>query len=195
MNAKKKLITMCAALLATTMLLSACGSTPGGTSSSSTPSSESSSSTTSSTSSAAEEGMATDGIVFDDQGRFVKYDPPITLTTSMIVAAGDMFHDGCDAENNGWTQWMEEELGIKWELKWVAPDGETNTQKLDLAFASNDLPDAINDASVNQISKYAEAGKLTALDSFLEEAPPLVDFYVKDGLEMSVGAFWDPFTH
>lgn len=194
MNAKKKLITMCAGLLATTMLLSACGSTPGGTSSSSTPSSESSSSTTSSTSSAAEEGMATDGIVFDDQGRFVKYDPPITLTTSMIVAAGDMFHDGCDAENNGWTQWMEEELGIKWELKWVAPDGETNTQKLDLAFASNDLPDAINDASVNQISKYAEAGKLTALDSFLEEAPPLVDFYVKDGLEMSVGAFWDPFT-
>lgn len=185
MYEKRKLSAAVCALLASAMVLTACGQSQGGPS-------QASSSSAASTMPSAEEGK--EGIVFDEQGRFVKYDPPITLTSSMIVAAGDMFHEGCDAENNGWTQWMEEELGIKWELKWVAPDNTSNTQKLDLAFSSNDLPDAVNDVSVNQISKYAKAGKLTALDSFLEDAPPLVEYYVKDGVEMSVGAFWDPFT-
>lgn len=63
------------------------------------------------------DGTSENGIVFDDQGRFVKYDPPITLTTHAVVGANDMFHDGCDIENNGWTQWLKENLGIEWKMK------------------------------------------------------------------------------
>ena len=99
---------------------------------------------------------AKDGIVFDEKGHFLKYDPPITLTTNQIVSSDTMFHEGCNAENNGWTKWMKEKLGIIWKMKWVSADGASNTTKLDLAFASNDLPDVISNASVSQISKYAK---------------------------------------
>lgn len=137
---------------------------------------------------------AKDGIVFDEKGHFLKYDPPITLTTNQIVSSDTMFHEGCSAENNGWTKWMKEKLGIIWKMKWVSADGASNTTKLDLAFASNDLPDVISNASISQISKYAKAGKLTALDGYLSQAPALVDYYVKDSEQLSKGTFWKPFT-
>ncbi len=137
---------------------------------------------------------ATDGIVFDEQGHFVKYDPPITLSTNVIVSTADSFHEGCDIQNNGWTKWQEEKLGIKWEMKYISPDGESNTQKLDLAFASDDLPDVISNVSVSQITKFAQAGKLTALDEYIEKAPAIVKYYVDDAVAQTQGAFFSPFT-
>ncbi|MDE6836813.1 MAG: hypothetical protein K2P33_00270, partial [Acutalibacter sp.] len=108
---KRKILAviMCLALTVSAAL-SGCGQT---TSQSSSQSQSSSSSAASSESQAESsevssqpetDGTSENGIVFDDQGRFVKYDPPLTLTTHAVVGANDMFHDGCDIENNGWTQ-------------------------------------------------------------------------------------------
>lgn len=196
---KRKILAviMCLALTVSAAL-SGCGQTTSQSSSQS----QSSSSPAASSESQAEssevssqpetDGTSENGIVFDDQGRFVKYDPPITLTTHAVVGANDMFHDGCDIENNGWTQWLKENLGIEWKMKWVSADSESNSQKLDLAFASDDLPDVIK-PGVGQVAKYAQAGKLVAMDDLLEDAPPIVKYYIKDAEALSQGAFWKPF--
>ena len=200
--AKKKIVAriLCAALAAS-LVLSGCGQN-GGQSSESAPSSQASQSSRENESSEAsaeessqpeESGTAENGIVFDEQGRFVKYDPPITLTTHAVVGVDTMFHEGCDIENNGWTQWLKENLGIEWKMKWVSADSENNTQKLDLAFASDDMPDVIY-PSVGQTTKFAQAGKLTALDELLDNVPPIVQYYLDDAEALSQGAFWKPFT-
>ncbi len=194
---KLKVKSILAALLACAML-AGCSSTPGSSGSStpeSKPADESKTSSTASEDVSSEGGEpAEDGIVFDEKGRFVKYDPPITLSTNVIVSSSDSFHEGCDIQNNGWTQWMEEKLGIKWEMKYISPDDESNSQKLDLAFASDDLPDVISSASVSQITKYAQAGKMTALDEYIEKAPAIVRYYVDDAVRLTQGAFFAPFT-
>ena len=186
-----------AALLACSMLAGCTGAGTDSGSSSSFQSSETSA-VSSETSSGTDEqdagGANEDGIVFDEQGHFIKYDPPITLSTNVIVSSTDSFHEGCDIQNNGWTQWMEEKLGIKWEMKYISPDGDSNQQKLDLAFASDDLPDVISNVSVSQITKFAQAGKLTALDEYIETAPAIVRYYVDDAVNLTQGAFFSPFT-
>lgn len=184
---KIKVKSILAALLACAML-AGCSSAPSSSSgSNSTPESKASSSEAAS-------GEAVDGVVYDEQGHFLRYDPPITLTTNTIVYAGDTFHEGQDIYNNHWLSWMEEKLGIKWEIPYVSPDDESNSQKLDLAFASDDLPDVIAYASVGQISKFAQAGKLVALDEYIEKAPAIVRYYVDNGQEMTQGNFFAPFT-
>ena len=106
---KLKVKSILAALLACAML-AGCSSAPSSSSgSSSTPESKTSSSE-------AAGGEAVDGVVYDEQGHFLRYDPPITLTTNTIVYAGDTFHEGQDIYNNHWLSWMEEKLGIKWEI-------------------------------------------------------------------------------
>ena len=105
---KLKVKSILAALLACAML-AGCSSTPGSSGSStpeSKPADESKTSSTASEDVSSEGGEpATDGIIFDEKGRFVKYDPPITLSTNVIVSSSDSFHEGCDIQNNGWTQW------------------------------------------------------------------------------------------
>lgn len=128
------------------------------------------------------------------EGYFKKYDPPITLTTHAVVTADTMYQDGGTAEDNEWTKWQLEHLGIKWKLKWTATSGENDTQKLDLAFASDDLPDVIS-PSTSQLSKYAAAGKIRALDDLIDTyASPLVKWALKDGEEKTKGTFFLPFT-
>ncbi len=125
---------------------------------------------------------------------FQKFDPPITLTTHAVVTTNNVFQEGDSADNNGFTRWCEENLGIKWELAWTAGDAETNSQKLDLAFASDDLPDVIA-PTVAQLSKYVDAGKIVKMDELIEEyGSPLVKWAVEDVMEQTGGAYWSPVT-
>lgn len=125
---------------------------------------------------------------------FHKYEEPITLTTHMVVTTSNVFQEGDSPENNGLTRWYEDELGIKWALNWTAGDSDTNSQKLDLAFASDDLPDVIN-PSISQLSKYVEAGKILPLDDLIEEyASPLVKWALEDAVKNTGGAFFSPVT-
>lgn len=125
---------------------------------------------------------------------FHKYDPPITLTTHAVVTTSNVFQEGDSADSNGYTRWCEENLGIKWELAWTAGDAETNSQKLDLAFASDDLPDVIA-PSVAQLSKYVDSGKIAPMDDLLEQyASPLTQWAIDDVTEQTAGAFFSPVT-
>ena len=125
---------------------------------------------------------------------FHKYDPTITLTTHAVVEPTAMFQDNDTAEDNGWTRWQKEHLGIEWKYDWTAPDGSTNEQKLDLAFASGELPDVIF-CNPTQLAKYAKAGLLQPLDDLIEEyASPLVKWILQDAVNETQGAYFLPAT-
>lgn len=126
--------------------------------------------------------------------QFPKYDETITLSTYAVVNADKAFQEGDSAEYNGLTRWYEKNLGIKIKLDWVAADGTTNTQKMDLAFASDDLPDVIR-PNANQLAKYVEAGKIQPLDDLIEQyATPLVKYVIEDAMEKTCGTLFAPVT-
>ena len=126
--------------------------------------------------------------------QFHKYEEPITLTTHAVVTTNNVFQEGDSAESNGMTRWYENELGIQWKLAWTSGDGESNSQRLDLAFASDDLPDMIS-PSIAQLAKYVAAGKIQPLDDLIEQyASPLVKWAIRDVEEQTAGAFFAPVT-
>ena len=126
--------------------------------------------------------------------QFHKYEEPITLTTHAVVTTNNVFQEGDSAESNGMTRWYENELGIQWKMAWTSGDGESNSQRLDLAFASDDLPDVIS-PSIAQLAKYVAAGKIQPLDDLIEQyASPLVKWAIKDVEEQTAGAFFAPVT-
>lgn len=126
--------------------------------------------------------------------QFHKYEEPITLTTHAVVTTNNVFQEGDSAESNGMTRWYENELGIQWKMAWTSGDGESNSQRLDLAFASDDLPDVIS-SSIAQLAKYVAAGKIQPLDDLIEQyASPLVKWAIKDVEEQTAGAFFAPVT-
>ena len=126
--------------------------------------------------------------------QFHKYEEPITLTTHAVVTTNNVFQEGDSAESNGMTRWYENELGIRWKMAWTSGDGESNSQRLDLAFASDDLPDVIS-PSIAQLAKYVAAGKIQPLDDLIEQyASPLVKWAIKDVEEQTAGAFFAPVT-
>lgn len=125
---------------------------------------------------------------------FHKYDDPITLTTHAVVSTSNVFQEGDSADSNGYTRWCEDELGVKWQLAWSAGDSETNSQRLDLAFASDDLPDIIS-PSISQLSKYVAAGKIVPLNDLIEEyGSPLVKWAIEDVMANTSNAFFSPVT-
>lgn len=126
--------------------------------------------------------------------QFHKYEEPITLTTHAVVTTNNVFQEGDSAESNGMTRWYENELGIQWKMAWTSGDSESNSQRLDLAFASDDLPDVIS-PSIAQLAKYVAAGKIQPLDDLIEQyASPLVKWAIRDVEEQTAGAFFAPVT-
>lgn len=133
-------------------------------------------------------------LAVEDTPYYTKYQEPITLSTHTLVNTNRPYQEGDTPESNGFTRWCEKTLNIKWDIKWTASDGPTNAQKLDLAFASDDLPDLIS-PSIAQLSKYVASGKILPLDDLIEQyGSPILKWVLKDGEEMTHGATFKPFT-
>lgn len=180
MNSKK----ISAACLAMTLLLTACAA----------PSEPAATSSTPASSPAAESGAPAPEAPEGSAKYFHKYDPPITLTTHAIVPPTRLYQDNDTAEDNAWTRWQKETMGIEWKLAWTAPDAPTDQQKLDLAFASGDMPDVICPTPA-QLSKYVQAGLVQPIDDVVEQyASPLVKWGIEDAITQTQGAFYLPAT-
>jgi len=126
---------------------------------------------------------------------YPKYETPITLTQNKV---GDedqtRFHPGDTWKSNQWTEWSEPMLGIKWEPKWEAADNEVATQKLNLAIATDDLPDVI-EAGQGTLMDLAEAGQIMPLDEFWEKyASPLAKALWEEAQQMTDGMAFAPVT-
>lgn len=126
---------------------------------------------------------------------FKKYDEEISLTTHMVYPTTWKWLEGYDANNNGQTKWLKSHMGINMSCVWDAPDGATDAQKLELAFAADNLPDLIQ-VTPAQVAKYAAAGKLVDIRALIEEyGSPLLKYMVEDGEEITQGALFQPYTY
>jgi putative aldouronate transport system substrate-binding protein len=76
------------------------------------------------------------------------------------------FAQGENLEDNVLTRFYKEKLNIKYNIKWKLERGQAK-QQLDLAIASNDLPD-IFEANAVQIYLMALAGQIQPLDKVYE---------------------------
>lgn len=94
-------------------------------------------------------------------GDYVRYDPPVTLTTIRVNEPGMKFAPGDSYNNNPWTRAYEERLGIRVETLWSDDGGQYN-RKLDLMIASGDIPDFFRVNGV-QLQQLAESGLIADL--------------------------------
>lgn len=148
----KRFITICL-LLTALLTFSACDTTM------------SSDSTTTSTSASTQK--PTTSITNTDTSPLGKYDPPITITTIRSIVANRTYMPGETWDNNIWTQAFEEKLGIKFEYLWNV-DSTQYTDKLNVAIATNDLPEYIPTLNYDQFYSLAKAGKLADITEAYE---------------------------
>ncbi|MFC5701474.1 extracellular solute-binding protein [Cohnella faecalis] len=125
---------------------------------------------------------------------FHKYDTPIQLTFHTLVGADSKWRDGESFENNAFTRWAKDELGIEWKTKFLSPTFDDSKTKLNLGMASNELPDAIF-SDTAQLGVLAGQGYLAPLNELIEKyGSPLVKDRLKAAMEASGGKFLSPYT-
>jgi putative aldouronate transport system substrate-binding protein len=90
-------------------------------------------------------------------GPLGKYDPPIKVK-AIIGDPQVQFPEGDSLENNVWTKYYKEKLGIEIEYLWAGAD--PNGEKMSLAVASNNLPDIFY-VDKNLFTSLVTAGKLS----------------------------------
>jgi putative aldouronate transport system substrate-binding protein len=107
-------------------------------------------------------------------GPFAKFDPGITVNLALDPGLDPKFPEGQDNTNNIWLSEYKSELGITVKYIWEAAGLEQYETKLNLAIASNDLPDIIHITNQSQMARLVDAGLATDLtDSFDKFASPL----------------------
>ncbi len=98
-----------------------------------------------------------------------KYTENVTVTHAVKTDAATKFMEGDNYDDNVWTRYISEKLGIDLEVAWSA-DGSTDAygQKLTMSIANEDLPDIFN----TYYSTYYEAasgGMLTDMEPYIEQ--------------------------
>jgi len=71
-----------------------------------------------------------------------KYDPPITINIGRWQDSGYKFIEGEDWENNKWSRYFLDKLGIETDYAFVVDQSEYEN-KVNLAIASGDIPDTM----------------------------------------------------
>jgi putative aldouronate transport system substrate-binding protein len=134
---------------------------------------------------------------FTEVNGIVKYDPPISFTQNFRVEANsNWFVPGNDINNSGFTKWSKEAMGIEWTAKWIAPDIDTDIQKLNLALASKDLPNVVRVQTSNEIIKLAKAGVLLPIKELLDQyGSPLTKFIYEEADKATGGQFFGAVTY
>lgn len=157
---KKRLIS---ALLAGTMLISACVGCGAGSNESTSTGTES-------------ENIAqvSDNLPVDESGNpspFGKYAEPVTVEIIQSINPSIALPDGDSATDNFYTRYIKENMNVDIKVKWQASSSDYS-QKLNLAIASNDLPDIL-------VVGETEFQKLIKSD-LLEDLTPYYETYASD---------------
>lgn len=105
-----------------------------------------------------------------------KYVDPVTITHAVAADSAQKFAEGQSYDKNVWTDYIEEQLGIKLEVAWSADNGtEAYGNKLTMGIANRELPDIFT----AYYSTYAEA----AQEGLLADMTDLVEEYGSDRLK------------
>ncbi|WP_199616119.1 extracellular solute-binding protein [Paenibacillus alkalitolerans] len=95
---------------------------------------------------------------------FGKYEETVTINVGQAIDPTDTSLPAGDTpENNQYTRHIKEQLNIDTKIIWQTATGKDYDQKVNLAIASNDLPDmvVVNDAQLRQMVKAGQVADLT----------------------------------
>jgi len=101
------------------------------------------------------------------------YDTTVVMTTVRKYETTETLPDGDTPENNQYTRYVKDTLNIDTQYIWTASNADYD-QKINLAIASNDLPDAmvVNLSQLNQMVKADQLADLT--EAYKDYASPAV---------------------
>ena len=164
MKRRFRLISLCLALVMMVSLLAACGSD----------SSESGSSAgdSGSSQSGGDGGGVTplsgDNLPVNESGDpdpYGRYSEPITIRIGQLISATDTFPEGDSIEDNQYLRYVKEAMNIDVEIVWQAGSQSDFDQKINLAIASNDLPDAVRakDTQYRSMVKFQQVADMSAV--------------------------------
>lgn len=97
---------------------------------------------------------------------FGKYEETVTMHVGQAIDPTDTSLPAGDTpENNQYTRHIREQLNVETKIIWQTATGKDYDQKVNLAIASNDLPDlvVVNDAQLRQMVKAGQVADLTAV--------------------------------
>lgn len=98
---------------------------------------------------------------------FGKYSPEIEVSCVRFNPGVDVkYETGEDINNNGWTKYYKDRLGINLKVVWEAEQSQFAT-KSNIMIASGDIPDVFM-ADVNQFKQLAESDLLADMTSAYE---------------------------
>jgi putative aldouronate transport system substrate-binding protein len=101
-------------------------------------------------------------------GPLGKYSTPVEVTAVKNLGGGNLlFPPGDSIDNNVWTRYYEEVLGIKIKYNWTANE-QQYAQKVNISITSNDIPDFMGVSNV-QLKLMYENGQLMDMTSLLSE--------------------------
>lgn len=119
-----------------------------------------------------------------EDGPFIKFDPGITVNLALDPGLDPKFPDGQDNQHNIWLTEYKDNLGITVNYIWEAAGLEQYETKLNLAIASNELPDIIHITNQSQMARLVDAGLVQDLTGVYDQyASPLT----KKGFEADKG--------
>ena len=105
-----------------------------------------------------------------DAMKLYKYDPPITLTFARQVGPDVKFKYDETLEDNVFTRWLEEKMGIKIDLLWTTPTtNDAYKTKLMLSLsAGEELPDFLT-VPAEFVHDLIDSGKFRPVDDLFEQ--------------------------
>ncbi len=113
---------------------------------------------------------------------FGKYSPSVKVKWAKQANPATDFPEGDSYENSVWTRSLLEDMGIELELDWQVVDKQYET-KMNLAIASNQLPDIMSLTDYTQFNRLAGADRIVDLTELYEDyaSPLLKQYLMEDG--------------
>lgn len=112
-----------------------------------------------------------------DPSPFGKYKDPVTVEIVQSINPSVALPDGDSATDNYYTRYIKENMNIDIKVKWQAASSDYS-QKLNLAIASNDLPDIL-------VVGESEFQKLIKSD-LIEDLTPYYETYASDTIKDNI---------
>jgi putative aldouronate transport system substrate-binding protein len=115
-------------------------------------------------------------------------DPPVVINAFTRTDASTRFEGGDDIYDNISLRWRKAIFGIDFQIPWTYVQGEEREQKMNLAIASDDIPDFMNSMSLSIYQDLLDADMLADItDLYDTYASPR---WLKEPHSYGNGAMW-----
>lgn len=122
----------------------------------------------------------------DEYDPFGAYEEPVTITIGMSVDPNQTYPEGDSPTDNQYIRYIKEQLNIDVEVVWTASTSDYD-QKVNLAIASNELPDAlvVNDTQYHAMLDADQLEPLT--DAYENYVSPVLKSMIDSSNGLAMG--------